>query len=299
MLVWGGTGYEWADHDGAFYLPTTDSWRKIPRRPLDHSEASDCGGGAAAAWTGKELVTWGGWNGQCEEGKTTSAGAAFVPDDLRWRTLSNPPVEGRAGAASVWTGREVVFWSGWNGKLYPEDGAAYDPARDKWRRIAPAPISGRGQAAAVWSGREVIVWGGADELPDGSGGKRIDGAAYDPVTDSWRLIPQAPLNPRSGWRAVWAGNRLVVWGGVTWKESLPSGSDDGSMDPQYHADGAAYDPGADEWTTLPVGPLAPRAEHTLLWTGSEVLFWGGAGRSAEDSHLEFADGAVYRPADGA
>jgi hypothetical protein len=47
------------------------------------------------------------------------------------------------------------------------------------------------------------------------------------------------------------------------------------------------------WTPIPPAPLSPRGFHTAVWTGTEMLVWGGstAGRL-------FADGAVYDPAAG-
>ena len=44
-----------------------------------------------------------------------------------------------------------------------------------------------------------------------------------------------------------------------------------------------------EWSTMAESPLAPRRYPTSLWTGDEVLIWGGIGGTA------FADGARYRP----
>ncbi|MEV6820295.1 hypothetical protein AB0M72_16225 [Nocardiopsis dassonvillei] len=43
---------------------------------------------------------------------------------------------------------------------------------------------------------------------------------------------------------------------------------------------------------LAEGPLAPRADHSLVWSGEEVLVWGGHAGSQRDS---FSDGAAYSP----
>ncbi len=48
---------------------------------------------------------------------------------------------------------------------------------------------------------------------------------------------------------------------------------------------------------VPVGPLTPRGGHSVVWTGSEMLVWGG---SADDSGQELLnDGAGFDPANGA
>lgn len=44
------------------------------------------------------------------------------------------------------------------------------------------------------------------------------------------------------------------------------------------------------WTVLPPSPLAPRSGHSAVWTGTEVLIWGG-----EDGGKFFGDGAAFDP----
>jgi hypothetical protein len=53
-----------------------------------------------------------------------------------------------------------------------------------------------------------------------------------------------------------------------------------------------YDPAADRWQTVPAGPLSSRVFPTAVWTGVEMLVWGGG---ADDSGL--ADGAAFRPSE--
>ena len=70
---------------------------------------------------------------------------------------------------------------------------------------SPAPLAGRSLAAAVWTGDAVIVWGGY-----GKGSTFNDGAAYDRVSDTWRILPAAPLSQRTPIATVWTGNELIV-----------------------------------------------------------------------------------------
>lgn len=134
----------------------------------------------------------------------------------RWTEMSKSPLCGRLGAASAWTGKEVLIWGGQScaGAACPTDesprladGAAYDPAHDRWRRLGPSSLSARDGAAAVWTGGELLVWGGA-----GHEGPLADGAAYEPVAGRWRALVPAPLAPRTQPAAVWTGRELVVWG---------------------------------------------------------------------------------------
>jgi hypothetical protein len=59
--------------------------------------------------------------------------ARGTPAAKRWSTLPAGPLArgARAGAATVWTGREAVIWSGWSTAAASSpyrDGAAYRPA---------------------------------------------------------------------------------------------------------------------------------------------------------------------------
>ncbi len=57
----------------------------------------------------------------------------------------------------------------------------------------------------------------------------------------------------------------------------------------YFGDGALYDPATDAWTALPTaGAPSARSGHAAVWTGSEMLVFGGG-----DSAGEVATGAAY------
>jgi hypothetical protein len=157
------------------------------------------------------------------------------------------------------------------------------------RTISSAPLAPRLRTHAVWSGKELLVWSGVE--PDGATDEAFevvnDGAAYDPATDSWRELPTAPISGRAGAAAVWAGDRLVVWGGF--------GAADEAL-----ADGAEYLPDQDAWVELPPAPIPGRGDATAVWTGDEVLIVDGAeraGRPGQVSGLR-RDGAAYDPEAG-
>lgn len=291
LVVWGGENCAGAacptalsPHlgDGAAYRPAGDAWRRLAPSPLSARSP------AATAWTGTELLVWGGVSAD----GVLSDGAAYDPARDRWRALATGPLAGRDGAASVWTGRELLVWAGAAGPESFGDGAAYDPATDRWRTIAAGPLVPRSSAVTTWTGREMVVWGGVDRR----GGRELaDGAAYDPAADRWRTIAPSPLAGRDDPAAGWSGKELLVWGGNT----LGSGLLD---------DGAAYDPAADRWRALPHAPLPARTGSAAVWSGRELLVWGGIGLPGADSGpldrvverrtelAPAADGAAYDPA---
>lgn len=171
------------------------------------------------------------------------------------------------------------------------------------------PLGPRIQASGVWTGKEVIFWGGL--AWDGMGVDRApgDGAAYDPRTDTWRMLADAPLGGRQLHLTVWTGREMLVWGGYTgdrpkrpaqgaaynprrdsWRTMAPSPLQFTSAPATVWADGewviaitrrngielAAYDPDRDRWRELPslIGPFSD--ENTLVWTGSELLLMNAA-----------------------
>ena len=101
---------------------------------------------------------------------------------------------------------------------------------------------------------------------------------------SWRMMAASPLSPRSFPVSAWTGNELVVWSGV------PSTSDECGMDEGGGSlcgdpavfDGAAYSPATDTWRTIADGPVPAGGAPTQVipqgvWTGTELVVWGGWG----------------------
>lgn len=260
--------------DAAAYNPATGRWRKLADAPpLD-------GWGTEAVWTGREAILWGGYG---HEG--FALGAAYDPAADRWRTLPDAPILPRHKETMVWTGTEAIVWGGAGYDVAGQpphavgDGAAYNPATNTWRKLTPSPLNGRAGHTAVWTGSRMIVWGG------GSDGPLVHpaGAAYDPVADRWEVLPEAPFAARRWHAAVWTGDRMLVFGGeITRNDSLMS-----------YDDGAAYDPAARRWEMLPRSPLGRRVYATSVWTGRQMVIWGG---SDESYWRPVPDGAAYDPA---
>jgi hypothetical protein len=92
---------------------------------------------------------------------------------------------------------------------------------------------------------------------------------------------------RNGHTAVWTGSEMIVCGGAfhfirivsqsaSWAESFSSG-------------GGRYNPTAGSWTAVP-DVLGGRSDYTAVWTGSEMIIWGGANNSGA-----LNDGGRYNP----
>ena len=247
---------------GAAYDPRARSWRPIdvPMR----------WGGFEGAWTGRELLLWGGPS-QSEDPRRD--GFLYDPAADTWRKTSPAPISGRWSHSVVWTGSELIVWGGGNARSDLAEGAAYNPATDAWRRLPPAPLSPRQWMPLTWTGNEVIVWGGSSVSRNVA-----NGAAYSPATNAWRKLPPAPLRGRHYHSAVWTGSEMIVFGGYNYRRSF--------------ADGAAYDPVRDNWRKLPRAPIKPRFVHAAVWTGDRMFIFGG---TWDFGHIALGDGALYDP----
>ena len=286
-----GTFADWSEVAEA-YNPGTNAWRMLPTPPRTENYCK-----RDAVWTGTEMLVWG-----C---KVT----AYDPATGKWRLLPDAPT--RHGIVA-WTGRELIGWGGGCCGDVSDDGSAYNPVTNTWRKIPAAPVSGQQSPVGAWTGRELVVFNGWS--PEGT---RVAGAAYNPRTDSWRRIPSErglsalaiavydgneihvlgarpdivfSFNPSNNrWRqlprtdlasnglvAAWTGNRLLAAGTTT----------------------SAYDPARDRWTTFSSSPLGHRVGAQGVWTGRELIVWGGqaptpAGASTTPTDLK--DGAAFRP----
>lgn len=228
VLVWGGhvyTGFSDEEplDDGYLLDPLTGSAETLPPAPLAARVFP------AVAWTGSELIVWGGWD--LHDGFFDD-GAAYDPASGEWRALPQASIEARM-PFSVWTGSELLVWGSKSRDTRFVDGAAYDPAADSWRQIADAPL-GLTDGTAVWTGREMIVFGAALHGGNQAESGTAIGAAYDPASDSWRLLADSQLSPQAS-TAAWNGEGMIAW--------------------DYLNQSQAYDPDRAEWGPVERVPL--------------------------------------------
>jgi hypothetical protein len=246
-------------------------WEWVPPSPLDPRDL-------VATWTGEELLIWG-------EGALVDAprgdpeprrAAAYSPVTKSWRDIT-PYGSGQGGIwpGVAWTGSEWIVWGGEAGRVGGErqvvsTGVRIDPATGEWREMAPAPIEGRVSPEAVWTGQIVIFWQGSTaDFTRAEGG-----AAYDPATDTWRLIGVEGYEDKGEVtaRAIWSGARALFW-------NVPSDGD---------AIATQYDPTEDRWHPISLEG-APIPSAGVAWTGAEMLAWGYNGEGG------YVSGGAYDP----
>ena len=269
MIIWGGNG-----NTGGRYSPANDSWVSS-----GSDGAPSARSGHTAVWTGTQMIIWGGSD---RSFNTLNSGGRYDPIIDNWIATSTAnAATGRSSHTAVWTGTEMIVWGGYNqpaGEL--NSGGRYNPMIDNWiaTTTANAPMA-RGHHTAVWTGIVMIVWGGY-----GCGGNcnLYSGGRYNPGTDSWTLTSTVNV-PSARWdhTAVWTGSEMIVWGGT---DAIPNHT--------YLHTGGRYNPVIDSWmpTSLVNVPLG-RIAHTAVWTGSEMIVWGGGDETFNDANT----GGRYNP----
>ena len=224
--------------EGAAFNPVTSTWRMIAAAPIDS--------GSPVAWTGSEMIVWGGRTG--EE-------AAYDPEADTWRRLPDAPTPTR-DAIAVWTGNEVIALGGVDD---PVRAAAYDPATDEWRPLAGA--NGYLASHAVWTGTTVLTILDVNG-PDVSGHRDGSGlrlARYDLSTDTWHID---------------AGAHYVSLVGVPDTDGLTGTVLAMPVEPGEPVD--LLDAAGNPIESLPAHPLDLGGSTTAaggIWLGDEAVFW--------------------------
>jgi N-acetylneuraminic acid mutarotase len=254
MIVWGGQAPSILNTGGR-YNPATDSWTatstaNAPTRRMQHT----------AVWTGSEMIVWGGFS---DPDVWFNTGGRYDPNTDSWMATStaNAP-EARFRHTGEWTGGQMIVWGGTNQTIYLNTGGRYDPNTDSWMPtgLVNAPL-GRIAHTTIWTGSEMGVWGGADSTFNDTN----TGGRYNPTGDSW--MPISTINApsaRDSHSAVWTGTEMIVFGGEFGEPPM-------SLDT-----GGRYSIEADNWTATSLADVPhARDHHTTLWTGSEMIVWGG------------------------
>lgn len=231
----------------------------------------------ASVWTGQQFLVWGGDQGG---GSYSAAGGAYTAASDLWQSFSTfQAPTARAGHRVVWTGAEMIVWGGLGSNGYPIAGGRYHLEERTWGSIATAgsPTARNGHAA-VWTGSRMVVWSGRN-----ASGLLADGGSYSPSANTWTALPVAgaPAGRRFA-TAVWTGSAIVFWGGQGVSGELNTG---GSL--LCDANGV---PGS--WTSVStIGAPSARSRHSVVWTGTKMIVWGG-----QQSGVFLGDGAAYDPA---
>ena len=279
-------GYPHYFNDGGIYHPASNEWTavRIDGAPVGRWYHT-------AIWTGSEMIIWGGTD--TDNPPYLNDGGRYNPVENTWSVVAtNGGPSGRMGHSAVWTGSEMIIWGGNDGLChFCNDGWRYNPVSDKWVKVssngAPSARSGH---TALWTGTEMIIAGGGN-----CGPSQLSVGRYNPASDSWTPVSDDNyLYP--GDKAVWTGTQML-WvnsggSGSVYDPTLNSWSrlGGGAFQPSgdcavvwtgsgmicWGTPGAVYSPQSNLWTPMTtIGPFTQRPKNTAVWTGSEMIVFGG------------------------
>lgn len=309
MIVWGGHNYDSEILEGVIpisgtefntggrYNPATNTWTPIstrgaPSRRFDH----------VAVWTGEKMLVWGGTQmrflpteGIKNRHAAQNSGAAYDPVTDSWEPISsfNAPT---ATYPSAFVGNYI------NGKFFVLDtltsfGGLYDNRLDTWQRTARLkPMYLAGGMTSVALGNEAAIFGAKALTCDRDSciyqGVFPPRAArlFDVDRHQWSQTADAKVS-RVFHSAV-ASNpfTMLVFGGAFVEREI-----------SLHSHLEKYDRVTNRWSSLSkVNAPTPRAEHTAVWIGCEMIVWGGNINAVHyGGYLQLQRDGSVRPADWA
>jgi VCBS repeat-containing protein len=270
--VW--TGSEMITKSGR-YDPALDTWTAPPAPPRARI-------GATRLWTGSRVIVWGGcWDQGSSGCLVDDRGEWYEPATDTWGLIDNNLSDTTAmDHTAVWTGTHMVAFGGdlFFGKA-SHMGIRYHAATNTWQPTLASVSTPLRFGSAVWTGTAAITFGGDPQsFLDTSSTTHT--AQLD---DVWRFATFGTPVARFQHTASWTGSRMIVWGGGT-----ATGS---SNLTQNTSTGGRYDPATASWqATALTGAPSPRRQHTAVWTGSQLLVFGGT-----NGTTSLGDGARYDP----
>lgn len=255
MLIWGDGSPGWR------YNPTTNVWKAmaVAGQPAGRENP-------LAVWTGTEMIVWGGRTGSPLT--PVSGGGRYHPGTDTWTTMSlTDAPEARFNATAVWTGTEMLIWGGYNGSIVLGDGTRYNPTigtGGRWTAFTAAnPPPARQLHTAVWTGSEMIIHGGQNPAL-GGGATYGDCPIFNPSGGGIWTQGAVASGSRSAHTAVWTGSAMLVFGGANLGSALPVSG------------GLVYTRSSNSWAAMSTaGMPAARTQHGAIWTGNEMIVWGG------------------------
>jgi hypothetical protein len=216
------------------YEPATDTWYLFPSPPHDPTW------GGTYAWTGSELIVFG---GGAKGSPNNVDGSAFDPRTGQWHPIADAPL-GLNLVSSAWTGTSLIVVGsliddGRHATTETSVAIRYDPSSDTWTRLPDPPVSPQ-TADVTLVGGALLAW--EDYTPAG--------AEYLPDTHSWRSIDTGDLTPSE----CYAQGAPVEDALLAWNCGRP----------------AAWFASSGTWLGLsrPIEPTSPQLQYDFGWTYS-------------------------------
>jgi hypothetical protein len=235
LLIWGGADDEESPYsDGAAYDPETKTWRTLASSPLTWYDLN------ADTWTGTE---W--WVASQLSGDGTTEIAVYTPATDSWRSLPAIPDEYADTPVIAWTGTEILLLTAAGLFSLPAGASEWVLEREPSDLGSPGAWTGDLLVLATTAeiGEDAL---GSDYLAypigwDPETRSSVDlplpprnvydtiladsrllypsqHLAFDLIGNEWVALDLDRATRQTfelvGYTSIWAGDRLLVWGGV-------------------------------------------------------------------------------------
>ncbi|HET6495871.1 MAG TPA: kelch repeat-containing protein, partial [Thermoleophilia bacterium] len=274
------------------YLPETDSWRRVAAVPAKKLKGSGDPGRVSAIVVvdQKPIVFF--WPRLLADAPESTAVGVRLDDAGALRFVLGGDQRG-VPHDGVYAYRGKVWCpAGFSWRLW-------DARSETWEDLAAVqrPFSVRWVFNHCSTGKDIYIFGG-----DGGFAVPVylgDLLVYAFESNEVRELSRAGgPTPRLGAAMCWTGREVVIWGGL---HRIPTEGEIDARTGTYQRDGGvtntggAFDPATAEWTPLPTETApSPRFGAACVWTGKEVLIWGGFDQK-EGRNVQIYDGAAYDP----
>ena len=205
-------------------------------------------------------------------GRTIQAVQEYDPITKVWTNKAKVPMELHHFQAVVLDGLIYVvgaFTGGYPHETPVPDIYIYNPTTNIWYKGGSIPAARRrGSAGIIVYNKKIYLVGG---ILDGHWSGHVSWFdEYDPVTNTWKTLTDAP-HARDHFHAVIAGTKIFVAGGR--RSSYSTGQTFALTVPEVDV----YDFSTSKWTTLPAASNipTPRAGSGNVMLNGELLVIGG------------------------
>lgn len=328
ITLWNGSEMFAYTGETAAWDPVANTWRTVDDPPLGGDTKQGIPLTGVLTDTGAVIVGVDPAHGEGESNLFVSGYSM----DFHFQRQYDPPPFSLTYAEAFWTGSEVLIIGSDTRHPNRLPVAGLDPSTGQWTRYGSMPFPDPFPLAAAWTGDSLIAWdrstrafewtpddrwvelpsvpvdeGTCNPIAEAFGSSVFVSlcgqvALWDEGADRWVRVVAPTIEdgyPNSGCDAVARPTPATQqdWRILLWCSSI-DGTSFWSFDP------SAYEPAAfsapaitagsnQNWELLPNPRIANLADTTLVWSGTELLWFGGHGTTAES-----VTGWGYDPARG-
>jgi N-acetylneuraminic acid mutarotase len=214
-------------------------------------------------------------------GRTDRPVEEFDPKTTTWKQLADVPMNFHHFQALAFNGEIYVigaFTGGYPHEKPIESFLIFNPKTNTWWEGPKIPADRLRGSVGVFSrkGKIYLVCGILDGHYDGHVAWFDE---YDPKTDSWKVLPDAP-RPRDHFGAVLVGDRAYVAGGRTSHAAIGKVLDFTTSEVDY------FDFGTGTWNTEENGLPTPKGGSSSVAHNEFLVVMNGESKNQELSHSE-------------